>query len=367
MEKNRLTSLDALRGFDMLFIMGGAGLIAALAKWLPCGLTETLAEQMSHVEWDGLRHHDTIFPLFLFIAGISFPFSLQKQIEKGKSTTSIYLKIVRRGLTLVLLGIVYGGLLNFEFATQRFPSVLGRIGLAWMFAALIFTATGKKLWSKVAVVPVILIAYWLVSAFVHAPDVSPAVDPLTREGNIACYIDRTLLGAHCYKPDYDPEGLLSTIPAICTAMLGMLTGLFVQRSKPTSRTALMLFAAGIVFALLGAAWNIVYPINKALWSSSFVLAVAGYSLVMFALFYYFIEVLGWRKWTLFFTVIGMNSITIYLGQRFINFSYTSEKLFSGLVKLMPENSQAFFTQLTYIVVCWLFLYFLYRKRVFLKV
>ena len=351
----------------MLFIMGGAGLLAALAQWMPCDLTETLAEQMSHVEWDGLRHHDTIFPLFLFIAGISFPFSLQKQLEKGKSMTSIYLKIVRRGLMLVLLGMVYGGLLNFNFDTQRIPSVLGRIGLAWMFAALIFTATGRKLWPKVAVVPVILIAYWLVSAFVHAPDVSPSVEPLTREGNIACYIDRTLLGAHCYRPDYDPEGLFSTIPAICTAMLGMLTGLFVQRSKPTSRTALALLVAGIVFALAGAAWNVIYPINKALWSSSFVLAVAGYSLVMFALFYYVIEVLGWRKWSLFFTVIGMNSITIYLGQRFINFSYTSERLFSGLVKLMPDNSQAFFTQLAYIAVCWLFLYFLYRKRVFLKV
>ena len=363
----RLCSIDALRGFDMLFIMGGAGLLAALAQWMPCDLTEALARQMEHVEWDGLRHHDTIFPLFLFIAGISFPFSLQKQLEKGKSMTSIYLKIVRRGLMLVLLGMVYGGLLNFNFDTQRIPSVLGRIGLAWMFAALIFTATGRKLWPKVAVVPVILIAYWLVSAFVHAPDVSPSVEPLTREGNIACYIDRTLLGAHCYRPDYDPEGLFSTIPAICTAMLGMLTGLFVQRSKPTSRTALALLVAGIVFALAGAAWNVIYPINKALWSSSFVLAVAGYSLVMFALFYYIIEVLGWRKWSLFFTVIGMNSITIYLGQRFINFSYTSERLFSGLVKLMPDNSQAFFTQLAYIAVCWLFLYFLYRKRVFLKV
>ncbi len=363
----RLCSIDALRGFDMLFIMGGAGLLASLAQWFPCDFTQALAEQMEHVEWNGLRHHDTIFPLFLFIAGISFPFSLQKQVEKGKSMTSIYLKILRRGLMLILLGIIYGGLLKFEFATQRIPSVLGRIGLAWMFAALFFTATGKKLWPKVAVVPVILIAYWLVSAFVHAPGVDPSIDPLTREGNIACYIDRTLLGTHCYKPDYDPEGLLSTIPAICTAMLGMLTGLFLQRSKATAKTALVIFAVGVVFALLGAAWNAVYPINKALWSSSFVLAVAGYSLVMFALFYYIIEVLGWRRWTLFFTVIGMNSITIYLGQKFINFSYTSEKLFGGLVGMMPEVSQPFFTSAAYIAVCWLFLYFLYRKRVFLKV
>lgn len=367
MKGNRLMSIDALRGFDMLFIMGGAGLIAALAQWFPCGLTEALAEQMEHVEWDGLRHHDTIFPLFLFIAGVSFPFSLARQQEKGKSMPSICLRILRRGLLLVLLGMVYGGLLDFDLATQRIPSVLGRIGLAWMLAALIFTATGRKLWPKVAVVPVILIAYWLVSAFMHAPDVSPSADPLTREGNIACYVDRTLLGAHCYRPDYDPEGLLSTIPAICTAMLGMLTGLFVQRSKPTPGTALTLCAAGMVFGLLGAAWNIIYPINKALWSSSFVLAVGGYSLVMLALFYYVIEVLGWRRWTLFFTVIGMNSITIYLGQKFIRFSYTSEKLFGGLVGLLPEDSRPFFSQAAYIAVCWLFLFLLYRKRVFLKV
>ena len=272
----RLESLDALRGFDMFFITGGATLIAAVAALFPgSAVWQAIGAQMEHVPWDGLVHQDTIFPLFLFIAGISFPFSLQKQQQKGKSMTSIYLKILRRGLLLVLLGMIYGGLLNFQFETQRWPSVLGRIGLAWMFAAFIFTATGRKLWPKAAVIPVILIGYWLVSAFVHAPGVDPSIDPLTREGNIACYIDRTLLGAHCYKPDYDPEGLLSTIPAIATALLGMLTGVFVQRSKPTGKTALVLFGAGVVCAILGAAWNTFYPINKALWSSSFVLAVAG--------------------------------------------------------------------------------------------
>ena len=278
---NRLESLDALRGFDMFFITGGATLLTVIAAFFPDSTAwQAIAKQMEHVPWDGLVHHDTIFPLFLFIAGISFPFSLQKQKEKGKSMTSIYLKILRRGLTLVFLGLVVSGFLKFEFETLRWPSVLGRIGLAWMFAAFIFTATGKKLWPKVAVIPIILIGYWLVSAFVHAPDVDPSIDPLTREGNIACYIDRTLLGPHCYKPDYDPEGLLSTLPAICTAMLGMLTGVFVQRNKPTVKTTLVLFGAGVVCAILGAAWNTFYPINKALWSSSFVLAVAGTWMVM---------------------------------------------------------------------------------------
>ena len=365
---NRLESLDALRGFDMFFISGGATLLTAIAAFFPDSTVwQTIAKNMEHVPWDGLLHHDTIFPLFLFIAGISFPFSLQKQKEKGKSMTSIYLKILRRGLLLVLLGMIYGGLLNFQFETQRWPSVLGRIGLAWMFAAFIFTATGKKLWPKVAVIPVILIGYWLVSAFVHAPGVDPSIDPLTREGNIACYIDRTLLGAHCYRPDYDPEGLLSTVPAICTAMLGMLTGVFVQRNKPTNKSALVIFGAGVVCAILGAAWNIIYPINKALWSSSFVLAVAGYSLIMFALFYYIIDVRGWKKWDLYFKVIGMNSILIYMAPRFIDFSKLNHRLFDDVFSLIPEEYYAVSETIGYMLVLWLFMYFMYRQKIFLKV
>ena len=145
----RLESLDALRGFDMFFITGGATLLTAIAALFPdSAVWQAIARHMNHVPWDGLVHHDTLFPLFLFIAGISFPLSLQKQKEKGKSMTSIYLKILRRGLVLVLLGLICSGLLKFEFETLRWPSVLGRIGLAWMFAAFIFTTTGKKLWPK---------------------------------------------------------------------------------------------------------------------------------------------------------------------------------------------------------------------------
>ena len=352
----------------MFFITGGATLIMAIAAFFPESATwQAIAANMEHVPWDGLVHHDTIFPLFLFIAGISFPFSLQKQKEKGRSMKSIYLKILRRGLILVFLGLVYSGLLKFEFATLRWPSVLGRIGLAWMFAAFIFTATGKRLWPKVTIIAIILVGYWLVSAYVHAPGVDPAINPLTREGNIACYIDRTLLGPHCYQPDYDPEGLLSTLPAICTALLGMLTGVFIQRSKPTWKTALVLFVAGVVFAILGAAWNIIYPINKALWSSSFVLAVAGYSLIMFALFYYIIDVCGWRKWDFYFKVIGMNSILIYMAPKFIDFSSLSHRLFDGVYSLLPAQFYEVAQIAGYMLVLWLFMYFMYRQHIFLKV
>lgn len=364
----RLESLDALRGFDMFFITGGASLIAAIAALFPdSAFWQIIAKHMDHVPWDGLVHHDTIFPLFLFIAGISFPFSLQKQREKGKSTAAIYLKIFRRAFMLVLFGLICNGLLGFQFETLRWPSVLARIGLAWMFAAIIFTSTGNRIWPKISIIPVILIGYWLVSAFVHAPGVDPSIDPLTREGNIACYIDRTLLGVHCYREDYDPEGILSTLPAICTALLGMLTGMFVQRSKPTNRTAMLLLGAGVAFALIGAAWNIIYPINKALWSSSFVLAVAGYSLVMFAIFFYIIDVCGIRKWDFYFKVIGMNSILVFMAPRFINFPHLHHRLFDGVYSLVPETYTGIVELVGYMLVLWLFLYFMYRQRIFLKV
>ena len=150
-QPQRLQSLDALRGFDMLFIMGGASLFVALATLFPNPFFQAIAGQMEHVEWNGLAHHDTIFPLFLFIAGISFPFSLEKQRGKGMTEGAIYKKIVRRGITLVFLGLVYNGLLSFEFDHLRCASVLARIGLGWMFAALLFVRFGWKVRAGITV------------------------------------------------------------------------------------------------------------------------------------------------------------------------------------------------------------------------
>ncbi len=363
----RLVSLDALRGFDMLFIMGGAGLIASLAEWFPCDFTAVLAEQMEHVEWNGLRHHDTIFPLFLFIAGISFPFSLAKQRGQGRSEWAIHRKVATRGLLLVFLGMVYNGLLDLDFENLRVASVLGRIGLAWMFAALIFMHIGWRV--RAGITSALLVGYWLLAGFVPAPDAQGA-DILTAEGSIVGYIDRILLPGRVLYGSIDPEGILGTVPAIATALLGMfvgesLTSGLSQRSG--AKVTAWMVLAGIVMLALGLLWGEVFPVNKKMWTSSFVLVVGAYSTLMFALFYYVIDVLRWRRWTFFFTVIGMNSITIYLAQRFVRFSYTSEKLFGGLVGLMPEDSRAFFSQAAYIAVCWLFLYVLYRHRIFLKV
>ncbi len=362
----RLESLDALRGYDMLFIMGGAGVLVSLAQLFPDNACwAAVAEQMSHVSWDGLRHHDTIFPLFLFIAGVSFPFSLEKQVEHGKSKKAIYRKIVKRGLLLILLGLIYNGLLQFEFSTLRFCSVLSRIGCAWMFAALIFMSVRKP--KYVAYITAgILVGYWLIAAFIPSP-LANGADIFSKEGNIACYLDAHILGTHSYRPEYDPEGLLSTIPAIGTALLGMLSGTWLMKDVSGTYKAIGLALAGMLFAILGWAWNFIYPINKALWSSSFVCAVAGYSLLMLALFYYIIDVKGWRGWDKFFVVIGMNSITIYMARRFISFDDIAHRIFPGMVGLFPENWGDTLWELVGVLTCWLFLYFLYYKKIFLKV
>ena len=166
-QNERLLSLDALRGFDMLFIMGFSGLIAAICALWPSPLTDAVARQMGHVSWNGLTQHDTIFPLFLFIAGVSFPFSLAKQRVVGVSERRILFKVIRRGVTLVILGMVYNGLLRFDFASLRMASVLGRIGLAWMFAALLYMYCGLR--TRIAFAAVVLIGYSLLICLVVAP------------------------------------------------------------------------------------------------------------------------------------------------------------------------------------------------------
>ena len=369
MKDQRLMSLDALRGFDMFFIMGLSGLVASLCALWPNVVTDAIAHQMDHVAWDGLTHHDTIFPLFLFLAGVSFPFSYAKQQAMGASRTSVYVKIFRRAAMLIFLGLIYNGLFRFDFATLRCASVLARIGIAWMGAALLFINFGVK--TRVSIAALILVGYALISKYVGAPDVADA-DPLTRQGCLVGYIDRLFLpGRLIYDGGrFDPEGLLSAVPAVVTAMLGMFTGelLRLPKERISGEKKCLWLAVGavvlIVIALLGKGF---VPINKMLWSSTFVCAVGGYSVAMMALFYYLVDVKGWQKWTFVFRVVGMNSITIYMAQRIMNLWTTSNYFFKGATRFMPELWGNVFVNVGYVLVCWLLLYFLYRKKTFLKV
>ena len=300
MEPNeRLLSLDTLRGFDMLFIMGFAGLITAICALWPNPMTDAIARQMGHVSWNGLTQHDTIFPLFLFIAGVSFPFSLSKQRASGISERRILFKVIRRGMTLIVLGMIYNGLFRFDFASLRVASVLGRIGLAWMFASLLYMYC--KVRTRAVFAAVVLIGYSLLMYLVVAPDAPDGTDPLSVAGNIAGWVDRQWLPGTFACGSFDPEGLLSTLPAIVSALFGMFTGEFLLRKRSSlsgEQIALCMALAAVAITVIGIIWNCWIPINKKLWSSSFTCVVTGYSLGLFALFYYLIDVRGWRRWTL---------------------------------------------------------------------
>lgn len=363
----RLLSIDAVRGFDMMFIMGLAGIIAGLCAAFPGGEDCWLATQMSHVSWEGLRHHDTIFALFLFISGMTFPFSLAKKRGRGLSGTDITLDILRRGLILFFLGLVYQGFFQFHFSTLRIPSVLGRIGLAWALAALLYTFTGKR--TQWAVAAGILAGYFLLLRFVIAPDAPAGADPFSVEGNIASYIDRLLMPNHIYRQGlYDPEGLIGTIPAVVTALFGMFTGRYVKESSDSGeRKTLKMLAAAAVLTVATLIWSVWCPIIKSLWTSTFVLATAAWSVGLFAIFYYLIDVKGWRRGVVFFQVVGMNSITIYMAQSIIGFGHAADFFFGGLSDLVPESCAQLVANIGYFTVCWLFLYFLYKKNCFLKV
>ncbi len=364
----RLLSLDTLRGFDMLFIMGLAPLIMAICSLFPGGEDCFLATTMKHVEWHGLAHHDTIFPLFLFIAGISFPFSYAKQLSNGFSRKQIYLKIFKRGFMLVLLGVVYNGLFNLDFQNLRIASVLGRIGLAWMFAALLFINFSMR--ARIIISAAILVGYWLLLWLVPAPDVPAGTDPFSFEGNLVGYVDRLFLPGKILSGTFDPEGILSTVPVVVTAMLGMFTGEFVRQPETRisgSRKSFYMFCAALLFLVAGLLWNYAFPINKKLWTSSFVCVMAAYSLGLFSLFYYIIDIRKCQGWTLFFRVVGLNSITIYLAQRIVSFRGIENFFLGGLIGECSPAWGAVLNGAGYIAVCWLFLYFLYRQKIFLKV
>jgi predicted acyltransferase len=370
----RLFSLDALRGFDMFWIMGADEIWYSMkeATHGQSPFWNAMANQFTHPDWNGFHAYDLIFPLFLFMAGVSTPFSVGRELEKGKSREQLLLRVIKRTVILVLLGfLVNNGLQLRPIAEFRFPSVLGRIGIAYMFANIIYLYA--KEWALIFWFFFFIVGYYLLLKFTSAPGFHPG--DLTPAGNFASYVDRTILPGRLYVsfPDgrpnmHDPEGLFSTIPAISTGLLGIMAGLTLK-NKTLSQNAktLRLAIAGVIFLIVAQIWNLDFPINKNLWSSSFVLHVGGLSLLLMALFYYVIDVLGYQKWAFFFKVIGMNSILIYISGHFIKWNYTNEGFFKWLGQLAGEPYGAVLMAITFVLVKWVFLYYLYEKKTFLRV
>ncbi|WPQ64805.1 DUF5009 domain-containing protein [Chitinophaga sancti] len=375
-DNQRLQSLDALRGFDMFWIMSGEHIIHTMAKAMKWAPVEWMSAQLNHTEWNGFTFYDMIFPLFLFIAGVTMPLSLQKKMDvagvkytyllPGEEKRKLYKVMLKRALILVVLGFIVNGLLKFNgLENTRFPSVLGRIGLAWFFAGLIslnFSVKGQVYW-----LVGILLGYWALMMWVPVPGYGAGV--LTMDGSLESYIDRVLVPGRLHDKVHDPEGVLSTLPAIGTALLGTLAGTFIQRGVQTPlRKGVMIFVFGAVLVLLGYVWGFSFPINKRLWTSSFVLYAGGFSLLFLAVFYLIIDVWGFRKWAFPFVIIGTNSILIYMAaEGMVDFRYTAGFVFNGVIQYAPLLWQPVFAAMSVTFVQLCLLYVLYRNKLFLKI
>ncbi len=360
----RLSSLDALRGFVMFWILGGDQIFPQLDKVWHSALSGLLAPQFDHVPWHGLVFYDLIFPTFMFAAGASMPYAFAKHFQSGKSKAQLYAKVIKRGLAIIAFGLVFNGLLQFEGLEHlRWLGVLQRIGFAYLFGALIFMNTGVK--SRLAAVAVILLSYWGVMMLVPVPGFGPG--NLSPEGNLAGYIDRLWLrgGPMCCYEFGDNEGFISNWPAITTVLFGTFAGVWLRSGKKGWGKALGLVGMGLAALSLGYAWNPWFPINKNLWTSPFALAAAGWSFLMLAVFYSLMDVQGWKRWAFAFTLIGMNSITIYMGQQIIDFGHIGDFFVKGAAA--HAGAWGDLVRTAGMLAAKIgFLYVLYRQKLFLR-
>ena len=361
----RLESLDAIRGFDMLWIVGLGGVCCSIGVLLPGGADSWLCQQMQHVEWNGLHLMDMVYPLFLFIAGISFPFSISKQIARGDSAGRIHLRILKRAALLMALGIIYNGSLASAVWPTRWASVLGRIGLSWAMAAIVYLHCGLR--TRIGVIAMLLAVYAAVLLWCASPLVPSGTDPMSLEGCFMGYLDRFLTpGTLNEKGVFAPSGVPMSAVSVGTALLGMCAGDVVRAARwDGPRKTAVLLGLGVALLAAGLAVSAVIPINKKLWSPSYTLVAGGASFALFAAFYWLIDVRGWRSWALPLRWVGTNAIAMYFAHALLPFDEIARRLVGFAAGLFPEPSLVI--TLGDLALTLLMARFLYRQKVFFKV
>jgi len=370
MSPKRLVSLDVFRGITI----AGMVLVNNPGTW------SSIYWPLEHAEWNGWTPTDLVFPFFLFIVGVSITLAFARRVEEGSVKRDLYLKVIKRTAIIFGLGLFLNGFPYFPLSTIRIAGVLQRIAICYLIASLIFLTT--KVRTQLLIALALLVVYCLVMTKLAAPGYAPG--DLTKEGSIASFVDRVILGPHIWKQGrvYDPEGLLSTIPAVATTLFGILTGHWLRSERTQIEKVVGMFVAGAVCVVLGWSWNPFFPINKSLWTSSYVLFTAGLALQLLALCYWVIDIKGYRRWAWPFEVFGVNALALFVGTGLM------VKLM-GLIKIprddgtqissqgwifrkfflswaTPVNASLFYA-ITFILL-WLFLmWLLYRKRIFIKV
>jgi predicted acyltransferase len=364
-DTQRLVSLDVFRGITI----AGMVLVNNPGTW------EHIYWPLEHAHWHGWTPTDLVFPFFVFIICVAIPLAFARRIESGGSKRDLYLKIIRRTLIIFAIGLFLNGLPYFGLAEYRIPGVLQRLAVCYFFASIIFLNT--KVRTQIAIAIGLLIFYWLLVRLVPAPGF--AAGDLTKEGSLPSYVDRVVFGNHVWAQArvYDPEGLLSTIPAIATALIGVLTGTWLRGERTRYEKAAGMFVVGAVCVAIGWAWNSFFPINKALWTSSYVLFTGGLALQFLSICYWLIDIQGYRRWAKPFEVFGLNAIALYVVADVI-------AMLLGVIKVggaplggwiydhvfaswaSPINASLAFA-ICFVLVCLGLMWILYNRKIFLKV
>lgn len=357
----RLASLDALRGFDMFWIIGGGEFVKGLAKALDIPLLNAFLPQLEHVDWQGLHCWDVIWPLFMFIVGVSIPFSIAGRRAAGAGDRSLLLHAVRRSVILFCLGMVLQGrLLDWDLSVFR-PcySVLHGIAAGYLIATVVALKASPRM--QAVITAAFLLYYW--AAMMLAPVHGVGSGVLLPGKNFATWVDRLVLG----RFHYGENTWFVTYPAFAASiLLGVLAGHLLRSARPPRTKCALLAATGAACIAVGLLWSLAFPIIKLLWTSSFVLVSGGLSFMALAAVYGMIDILGWRRWAFAFTVIGMNSIAVYFGTMLFDFSRIGNILVGKLLPRVGRWNAALESGAALLMV-WLILYWMYRTKTFVKV
>jgi len=359
----RLVSLDALRGFDMFWIIGGGAIFNSLDKIFHHPVTGFISQQLKHVEWEGFRFEDLIMPLFLFIVGAAMPFSFNKRLARGDSKKSLYLHIIKRVVILWILGMMaQGRLLQYDFSKLRlYCNTLHSIAAGYLISSLIMLNL-KVVWQIITTV-VLMLLFWVLMAFVPVPGHGAGI--LQPDVNLAIYVEELVMGRF-FSLGSGYTWVLSSITFAATVMLGVLGGHLLRSEKTKPAKFFWLFGLGIGSLLLGMLWSIWFPIIKHIWTSSMVLFAGGWSYLLLALFYLIIDVWGFKKWAFGFVVIGMNAIAVYMSIQLFNFRHIGNIFVGGLSERLGDWNSLVQATAAFAVI-WLILYWMYRKKTFIKI
>ena len=374
LQTGRVVSVDALRGFTIFWILGADGAILALDRMLRdkgptlSAAGSFLRGQMSHVAWEGFSFYDFIFPLLIFVSGVAIVLALPRLVAReGKALA--HLHVLRRALFLYILGLIFYGGVGQHWSDIRFVGILQRIAICYLFASLLFLNLNWR--GLIVALAALLGGYWALMTFVPVPGIGAG--SFGPDANLANWIDVHYLPGRLWDKSRDPEGLLSTLPAIATCLLGVMAGLLLKDERLTStQRSLWLIGAGTVMVLAGYLWGLQFPVIKAIWTSSFVLVAGGYSAILLGVMHQVIDVWGWKAWATIFVWIGANAITLYFINGVAGFEPFALRFVGGDVsawfdRIITPGTGLFVAHILGLVLAVALAGFLYRRKIFLRV